>query len=212
MTHEEVMAQIKVLMLAGYETTSGKTFPLSDSRKISDVRVPMTGAFIKLARKPEVQSKLRDELSLLSVNDPTWEQLTNGLPYLDAVVHEIFRLRAPIPDIARVADVIPGVVVPMDWMNRSTAIWGPDAKEFIPERQSQNLPMEAQDIQGHRHLLTFLDGPRICLGRAFALAEFKLCKAVPSVLVRDFTFKYKDGPKVSGEEDIQVPMRIRRVE
>lgn len=32
----------------------------------------------------------------------------------------------------------------------------------------------AKDLQGHRHLLTFVDGPRMCLGRMFALAEFKV--------------------------------------
>jgi len=32
-----------------------------------------------------------------------------------------------------------------------------------------------QEISGYRHLLTFGDGPRVCLGRGFALAEIKVC-------------------------------------
>lgn len=34
--------------------------------------------------------------------------------------------------------------------------------------------LKKNQIQGHRHLLTFSDGPRICLGKAFALAESKV--------------------------------------
>lgn len=61
-------------------------------------------------------------------------------------------------------------------------MWGKDAKEFIPERwldparnPDTSGTLAAKDIQGHRHLLTFVDGPRLCLGRHFALAEFKVC-------------------------------------
>ena len=68
------------------------------------------------------------------------------------------------------------VLVPAHAMNRSTKFWGADAKEFKPERwlAPDGIPKAAQEIQGHRHLLTFADGSRICLGRHFALAEFKV--------------------------------------
>jgi len=67
------------------------------------------------------------------------------------------------------------VSVPITCMNRSNAFWGPDAKEFNPERWLENgIPNSAKEISGHRHLLTFSDGPRICLGKGFALTEFKV--------------------------------------
>lgn len=59
-------------------------------------------------------------------------------------------------------------------MNRSEAFWGPNAKEFEPERWLVDSDIPAKEISGHRHLLTFSDGPRLCLGRGFALAEFKV--------------------------------------
>ena len=61
-------------------------------------------------------------------------------------------------------------------MNRSTALWGADAKEFKPERWigEEGIPAGAKEVQGHRHLLTFIDGPRTCLGKGFAVAEFKV--------------------------------------
>jgi len=65
-------------------------------------------------------------------------------------------------------------------MNRSAPIWGEDAKVFRPSRWLENahgengIPAKAKEIQGHRHLLTFADGPRTCLGKNFALTEFKV--------------------------------------
>ncbi|KAG6876110.1 hypothetical protein C0992_000947, partial [Termitomyces sp. T32_za158] len=155
-------------------------------------------ALIELARKPEKQQKLREELSRFSAADPTWEQLVSDLPYLDSIAHEVLRLHPPVTDTNAVAaedDIIPlsdpivtatgevvssivvrkGTIVsaPIRAINRSIAFWGPSAKEFEPERWLVNSDVPAKQLHGHRHLLTFSDGPRICLGRHFALAEFK---------------------------------------
>ncbi|KAH0826176.1 cytochrome P450 [Lanmaoa asiatica] len=93
LTKDEVIAQMNVLLIAGYETTS----------------VTLTWALLELSRNPDVQTKLRSEL-IEHGADPTYDQLTNGLPYLDAVVHEILRIHPPIAEQTRVAnedDVIP---------------------------------------------------------------------------------------------------------
>ncbi|KAF5371478.1 hypothetical protein D9615_009620 [Tricholomella constricta] len=181
MSHEEILAQ-NVLLVAGYETTS----------------ISLTWALIELSRKPEKQQKLREELFEFTRNDPTWEQLASGVPYLDSVVHEVLRLHPPVTDTSRVAaedDIIPlstpvvtsigetvstitirkGTIVtaPIRAINRAEAFWGPNAKDFEPERWLDDADIPAKQIQGHRHILTFSDGPRICLGRQFALAEFK---------------------------------------
>jgi cytochrome P450 len=62
-------------------------------------------------------------------------------------------------------------------MNRSTIFWGIDAKEFKPQRwlEEGGIQGRAKEILAYRHLLTFVDGPRTCLGKSFALAEFKVC-------------------------------------
>jgi cytochrome P450 len=125
----------------------------------------------------------------------------NELPYLDAVVHEILRLHPPVgittrvvcclqppllsqPIVTSTGETITSIVVakgatvtvPIRASNRLEAFWGEDAKTFRPERwlEKDNDDMEFNAIQGHRHLLTFVDGPRICLGKNFALAEFKV--------------------------------------
>ncbi|SRR6266550_849354 len=59
-------------------------------------------AIIELARHPEIQRKLREELRQLSNGDPTYDQLMSGLPYLDAVVREASRLHPTVEDVVRV--------------------------------------------------------------------------------------------------------------
>ncbi|KAH7907651.1 cytochrome P450 [Hygrophoropsis aurantiaca] len=225
LTQEEVLSQMRVLLLAGYETTSW--------------------ALINLSQDLETQARLREELLQFSNTDPTYDQLNSSLPYLDAVVHEILRLHPPIPEITRIAaedDVIPlsepvqtasgklvdhisvakgaMITVPMRSINRSEAFWGADAKQFKPERwlDEAGITGKAKEVQGHRHLLTFVDGPRTCLGKGFALAE---TKAVLSVLIRNFAFELRDGPdtkvelargvlprpKIAGEAGYEVPLK-----
>ncbi|KIK76150.1 hypothetical protein PAXRUDRAFT_835441 [Paxillus rubicundulus Ve08.2h10] len=234
MSEEETLAQMKVLLLAGYETTS----------------ISLTWALMELCRDQEAQTTLREELSQLH-GDPTWDQVTNGLPYLDAVVHETLRLHAPITETTRIAtedDVVPlsdpvftassphpvthlsipsGTIVsvPIASINRSTSFWGSDAKVFKPSRwiEEGGIPERAKEVQGHRHILTFSDGPRACIGKGFAVA---VLKAVLSVLIRNFIFEFRGGPetkvgiavgvfprpKIKGEEGSRVPLHVKRVE
>ncbi|KAJ6598486.1 cytochrome P450 [Mycena vulgaris] len=232
MTQEEVVSQINVLLLAGYETTA----------------ISLTWAFIELARNSNIQSKLREELLRVG-GDPTWEELTSNLPFLDAFTCEVLRMYPPLTAQDRLAaedDILPlsalietasgelvdsifvskgtMITLPMQCMNRSLVFWGPDAKVFNPTRwideSAAPAHHRAQEIQGYHHLLTFADGPRMCLGKGFALTEFK---AVLSVLVRNFTFEFPNGPetklglhtnllprpKVEGEEGSRVPLLIR---
>ncbi|KAF4574399.1 hypothetical protein EYR40_005882 [Pleurotus pulmonarius] len=232
LTQEEVLAQMNVLLLAGYETTS----------------ISLTWALIELCRFPEKQRKLRDELlSQFPSSDPTWDQLMTTIPYLDGVVHETLRLHPPLVMTTRKAaedDVVPlsapivtrdgqtvssisiakgtTVSAPIHLMNQTEWFWGPNAREFFPERWLEPNFGEKNEVQGHRHLLSFVDGPRTCLGKNFALAEFK---AALSVIIRNFTFEFEGPepkiekhisilprPKIAGQDGAKVPLRVRRVE
>lgn len=76
---------------------------------------------------------------------------------------------------------------PIRAINLSEEFWGPNAKEFEPERWIENADNRSKEISGHRHLLTFSDGPRICLGRGFALTEFKVRQPYLCRLTRSLT-------------------------
>ncbi|KAM6500078.1 Cytochrome P450 [Amanita muscaria] len=219
--------------LEGYETTA----------------ISLSWALVELARHPEKQDKLRRELLQISGDDPTWDQVVTGTacPYLDAVANEALRLHPPIEALQRIADkddVVPlsfpmktssgetvdsffvpkgtTVTTPFIYMNRSEAFWGPDAKQFVPERWLEENPYPSKDFSGYKHLYTFSDGPRICIGRMFALAEIK---AVLLVLIRNFTFDLPSGPdtpiaihkillprpKLADEAGCVLRMRVRQV-
>lgn len=68
------------------------------------------------------------------------------------------------------------IAIPMQTINKSKSIWGSDAHDFKPQRwlDEGGVPETVKVVQGYRHLLTFVDGPRTCLGKGFALAEFKV--------------------------------------
>jgi cytochrome P450 len=162
-------------------------------------------ALIELCRRPELQKKLRDELRAAHPSsDPTFDELSQGLPMLDAIVHETLRLHPAVPETVRMVcapptagdtplkhmqpahdDILPlstplvlsdgqttdhvviqakqSVAIPISAINRMPALWGPDAREFKPERwldSGAGIPAAAKEVQGHRHLVTFIDGPR----------------------------------------------------
>lgn len=65
------------------------------------------------------------------------------------------------------------VTVPIHAMNTSSRLWGPDAQEFNPDRFLDEARLPKQ-MPGHRHILTFVHGQRVCPGRHYALAELKV--------------------------------------
>ncbi|KAF8318879.1 cytochrome P450 [Amanita rubescens] len=237
--HQEVVSQVMFFCL---QDTSLQA--VSSERRHhcnvfdEDRAVSIKWAVIELARHPEMQRKLREELRQLPIGDPTYDQLTSRLPYLDAVVRESLRLHPVVHDVYRVAnedDIIPldapietasgqmidSIIIPkgtpvcasLVFLNCDEKTWGSDSKEFRPERWLENP---------HRKLFSFGDGQRLCLGKALALAELK---AVLSVFIRHFSFELMNGPdtelglhfsilvhpKMVGERGARLPMRVKRV-
>ncbi|KAJ7599667.1 cytochrome P450 [Mycena floridula] len=233
LSQEEIQGQ-NTLLVAGYVTTA----------------VSMTWALIELAKSQDKQEKLRQELlTRLGPNDPSYDQLSSptALPYLDAVVHEILRLHPAASETPRECnenDIVPlstpittrngqvvssiaipkgaFVAVPIRAVNTSETFWGPDAKEFRPERWLEPESGLAKDIQAHRHILTFITGPRECLGKTFALTEFK---SVLCIIIRNYKFELPGGPETKigewrgiltrpnaeGQVEGRVPMIVRRI-
>ena len=63
----------------------------------------MTWALYALTQNKDVQIKLRQELSNISTDNPTMDDL-NGLPYPDAFVREVLRLYPAVSGSLRVAN------------------------------------------------------------------------------------------------------------
>ncbi|KAF8556684.1 cytochrome P450 [Imleria badia] len=194
LSDKDVIAQVPTFLVAGHETTS----------------TAVTWALYAMTQAPEVQTKLRDELLSVDTDTPSMDELM-ALPYLDAVLRETLRMYPPVPHTSRSAmkdDVLPvekpytdryGVVhdtipitkgvpisIHIQAINRSKGLWGLDAHEFKPERWN-NVPEGVSHVPGiWGHLLTFIGGPRACIGYRFSLVE---TKAILFSLVRAFEFE-----------------------
>ncbi|KAH9946884.1 cytochrome P450 [Amylocystis lapponica] len=200
LSDEDVLAQVPRFLVAGHETTSTATM----------------WCLYALTQAPAVQQKLREELLRVDTDAPDMDEL-NALPYLDAVVRETMRVHAPVPATHRVAardDVVPlgtpvvdtrgqvhesikidkgqGIFISITAVNRAKALWGEDAFEFRPERW-EKLAGAMTGIPGvWAHLLSFLGGPRACIGYRFSLVEIK---ALLFTLVRAFEFELAVAPE-----------------
>ncbi|GAC75785.1 cytochrome P450 CYP3/CYP5/CYP6/CYP9 subfamilies [Moesziomyces antarcticus T-34] len=231
---KELIGQITTLLIAGHETTSNQT----------------AWTLWLLAGTPELQQKLRDEIHEHFGRDMDHEigyDELMGMEYLDAVCKESFRVKSAVPSTVRVSKAdcdiplsrpypsrdgkatttsihIPkgrDIFIPIQAINVDTDIWGPDAADFVPERWI-NLRDEAKHNGLPMHLMTFISGPRGCIGNRFALAEFK---AMLCHLVGRFQFDQVDGwqveakqtavirSRVVGQEDYgpQMPLRVSRI-
>jgi cytochrome P450 len=156
------------LMHGGYE-------PLSDA---------LTWTWWLLGRHPEVAARVEQEV-LAGLPAGHWEEdFVKRLPYTQMVCHEALRLYPSSWGFARTAiadDEIAGWRIPARSMvlvspfvtHRHPQFW-PNPEQFDPER------FAAQQVQ-KRHpfaYFPFAAGPRICIGRNFALEEMLLILAL----------------------------------
>ncbi|KZT42351.1 cytochrome P450 [Sistotremastrum suecicum HHB10207 ss-3] len=231
LSEEDVLAQVPTFIVAGHETTATAT----------------TWFLYAMTQHPSIQSKLRAELRTVDTDTPSMDVL-NALPYLDGVVRETLRYFSIVPSTLRIAAedcVVPlknpvvdrygktltevrlkkgeGVNVPIISLNRSKEIWGEDAAEYRPERW-EKVPEIAHEVPGvWGDLMTFIGGPRSCIGYKFSVIEMK---ALIFTLIRAFSFELSDPtleiygktsivtrPLVRGQEEKgnQMPLKVSLV-
>lgn len=142
----------------------------------------------------EIQTQLRAEIraaipSLEGAKDPSFDLAgtLETLPLLSAVCNEVLRLYPTVPTTTRVAVVdtsINGTFVPKGttlWIspwgiNRSQKLWGENAEKFVPERWIDSATGKANNhggVSSNYANMTFLHGPRSCIGEKFAKAELR---------------------------------------
>ncbi|MFO0755777.1 MAG: cytochrome P450 [Byssovorax sp.] len=161
MTGDQLLDEIKSLILAGHETTS----------------LTLSWAFYLLSQHPDIEARLVDEVgSVLGGRAPA----VDDLPKLDLtrrVFQETMRLYPPVPTVLRAAkeadsfdgiDVRAGERIALNVYatHRHPDLWErPDA--FDPDRFA---PPRADKIAPYSYL-PFLLGRRACLGEHFAMLE-----------------------------------------
>lgn len=210
-------------ILAGHETTStALTWVLHFLTRNKDVQDKLRAEL----RKARIHSTAATPGEGPSLN----LDALNALPYLDAVTREILRLRPPVPNTIRESshDAVVPLAAPLKDgssqlfvpagttlflsiinANCSNELWGDDADDFRPERWSggqDGLPKRAREEVSQYALwgtqLTFLGGPRACVGYRFALAEFKV--RVTSIWLRRHCFQPHVGHPRRARNDIRI--------
>jgi cytochrome P450 len=183
MTDTQVRDEVMTLFMAGHETTA----------------VALSWTFYLLARHPEVDARLAEELrAVLGDRAPAVADMP-GLPYTDQVVTESMRLYPPAYGIGRQAAtateiaghrIAPGTIVVIPtWVVHRDARWFEEPEAFRPERwagdRARRLPRFAY--------FPFGGGPRQCIGNGFAMMEAVLLLAT---IARRFRLSMLPGQDV----------------
>ena len=205
----ELIDQMFLFVAAGHHTTMST----------------LSWTVLFLCQYPHVQTRLREEirtnLPSLGSESPITAADVDSLPYLNAVCNESLRVRSPVTVTLREAaqptsllgQYVPKgtcIVICPHSINTAPDMWGPDAAEFNPERWMGEKKRQAEA----NYILTFLDGPRSCIGQGFARSEMKCFVAA---LVGSFSMELKsphDVIKTRGkftESPAELEVRLREV-
>jgi cytochrome P450 len=191
LSDREIRDELVTLVIAGHETVASS----------------LTWTLHLLAGDRQVQERLHAELdAVLGGRAPGWSDLA-ALSYTRAVVDESLRLYPPAWVISRRAlggdrldgvDLPPGTLVLISpWLLHRRAQNWPEPLRFDPSRF---LPHQRRE--GY---LPFGAGPRLCIGRDFALLEAVLLVAA---LLRDRTVHRPRGARAP-DVDALVTLRPR---
>lgn len=172
LTDNEILDEVETLLFGGHDMTkSGITFLLYN-----------------LARHPDIQAKVREEINnLLNGRDSDeilWDDLSR-LTYMVKRIKESYHLHPPVPVIGRQMkqEVVidghvspPGTPIEINLWNHhhhNPSVWGDDHMTFDPERFADDK-MAARDPFAY---IVFSAGPRNCLGQNFLMINTKVITA-----------------------------------
>lgn len=210
---EGLIDQSMTFLAAGHETTA----------------TSLQWSVYALCRHPDVQNRLRDEirehLPQISAANPksiTAAQI-DSLPYLNAVCNEILRFHPPVPttirtavrDTSLVGIPIPkgtSLVVSPQILNHMEEFWGPGADKFDPERFMGPGKANTGGATSNYAQLTFLHGPRSCIGQGFAKSELACLLAAMvghfqmELKFPDAKLEVREGATISPKDGVLVKL------
>uniref|UniRef100_A0A7N0UH21 Cytochrome P450 n=1 Tax=Kalanchoe fedtschenkoi TaxID=63787 RepID=A0A7N0UH21_KALFE len=196
-----IVDNCKNIYFAGHESTA----------------VAASWCLMLLALHPEWQDRVRKELSEVCVNGTPDSNSLLQTKEVTLVIQEAMRLYPPGAFVSREVleeTQIGHIVVPKGvylWtliptLHRDVDIWGPDANEFKPERFANGVSKACKVPQAY---VPFGLGPRLCLGRNFAMVQMKV---LLSLIISKFRFSlspaYQHSPAyrmiVEPEHGVQI--------
>ena len=192
MSDEMIADNLATFLFAGHETTAKA----------------LTWALYILARAPQWQERLRDEIAAVTGGNAVSADTVNKLPTVSRVLKEVMRLYPPAPVMTRfnavevemVGNVLPSptlIVMPIFIIHRHRVLWDDpnrfDPDRFLPEREAR---------YPRTQFMPFGFGQRICIGSSFATLE---ATAILATLLQKARFEW-DG-KVAPEPVSRVTLR-----
>lgn len=213
---EALKDQLLTFLAAGYAPQEPRPCgDITDSeRRHETTASALTWACYLLAKRPDLQERLREEVrqgvpaELVAAPTADLAGALEQLPYLNGVIHETLRLYPTVPLTMREAlrdthvgdQFVPqgtNMIISIWHINRSPAVWGPSATEFRPERWIGEDGRASQNggAGSNYDFLTFLHGPRSCIGQSFAKAEMR-CLLATMVLRFSWELAMDDGKVV----------------
>jgi cytochrome P450 len=183
MTDKQVRDEVVTIFFAGHETSA----------------MTMTWLFYLLAQHPDVERKLRKEISeVIGDRTPTFADLSR-LTYTQKVIQETLRLYPAAYLFAREAvgdQLLDGYEIPGGTMifitpyvtHRDATFWT-DPERFDPERFN---PEQIAQRPAHVYF-PFGEGPHFCIGNNFATTEMQL---ILTMALQRFRFKLAPDQKI----------------
>ncbi|XP_062215695.1 cytochrome P450 714B3 isoform X2 [Phragmites australis] len=198
-----IVDNCKSIYFAGYESTA----------------VTAAWCLMLLGLHPEWQDRVREEVHEVCSGRPMNSRSLQKMKNLTMVIQETLRLypagafvsRQALQELKLGGVHIPkgvNIYIPVSTMHLDSKLWGPDVKEFNPERFSDARP------QLHSYL-PFGAGARTCLGQGFAMAELKILIAL---IISKFALKlsphYEHSPtlKLIVEPEFGVDLTITKIQ
>ncbi|GAB5353697.1 hypothetical protein AAMO2058_000056400 [Amorphochlora amoebiformis] len=196
-TEEECVHNIYSFIGAGIDTTS----------------TALTHCAVMLALHPLIQQKIREEISSDDDEEIDMDKSLNAYPQLSAFIKETLRLFPPVIGVPgryitkelKIGPFTlhPGSVVAANSLScgRNEKFWGPDAREFRPERfletkegrTKDGIGVDITNTMGHR-FTSFGFGVRSCIGKSLSVMEIK---AVLTKILRKFEISNPHGDKLN---------------
>ncbi|KAJ6465295.1 cytochrome P450, partial [Mycena sanguinolenta] len=161
LTKEDIANQTSILLIAGQDTTANT----------------LTFGLLELARKPELQDKIREEIH--SMANSTY----NNKPLLNALIKESLRMfpAEALTERFVVQDTVISLTeristmagehidhIPVRKGEVALSRWGENPDKFDPLWWVDGRVIQGEAIGPYANLLSFLGGPRTCLGWRFA--------------------------------------------
>ncbi|KAM1140288.1 hypothetical protein ACFX15_039722 [Malus domestica] len=181
-----IVDNCKTLFFAGHETIASTA----------------SWSFMLLAAHPDWQARVHDEVLEICGDKPVNNEMLRKMK-LKMVIQEVLRLCAPAVFVTREAletVTLKNIVIPkgvqlqiqVPFLHQNPDLWGPNAHKFNPERFANGIMAACQSPQAY---MPFGNGPRISVGRHWAMTELKVMLAL---ILSKFSFSlsptYRHSP------------------